>query len=528
MSAQSWQITILTYLLFVLVAGLAFNMPWHRGARISDAPGKRIWDSYDSWALLLVVALGVVLAWLAVTLPLTGDEASELEPDFWKNWFFNPIRGSQPPLGRLVNHLWVFLPEPKWLIRLPYLLFWLAGVWVFYKLARRRTGGNSSLFWTVLFACSGIFILPDHQQTKYALWLFALLACQGSFERALSGERRQWVCYALWIWLASLTYYFTIPYALGHLYFVFFKKREQLKPLIKALLPAVLSLLPFAWPVLNGNADTRSSFAGGVGLALGLCRIGGEIVLAPGMLGLGLLWLAWRDRVSGSSGKPAALGGSAALPAMIVLGLLFPLPFAGYMRMSSRLFIPVLPFGLLWVAGRVLPGWVSWNRRRRWLSAAGVGMVFLVGAGIGVNIFLEQRDNLWSRYVGQSRLFLNGQEHERYLLMRSHQVLVSCYELSDSRKYWLLEQDWSDGVKWYHIGRTWLSPLPDKFDPRRLEATLERSPEFDLLWQGSRRLPFSDVVQTWLDHHCRLLLRSDSWPVSFGVVYRCRRIPDST
>ncbi len=527
MSVQSWQIAILTYLLLVLVAGLALNTSWHREVRVAALSHKRTWDDYDSWAVLLVAALGVILVWLAVTLPLTGDEASELEPDFWQNWFFSPIRGSQPPLCRLINNLWAFLPEQKWLLRMPYLLFWLIGTWILYRLLRRHTGGNFALFLSALFVVSGLHITPDHQQCKYALWLLALLLSQGAFERALAGERRQWLCYALWMWIASLTYYFTIPYALGHFAFVVFKRRDRLRPFIKALLLSVLSLVPFAWPVLHGYGDTSSTFGGDVGFSLGLLQIGLEIFLAPGMIGLGLLWLAWHDHGNESKEADASAAGSKALPGLILLGLLFPLPFAGYMRMSSRLFIPILPLGLLWIASKKLPKWADWRARQRWLTAAGVVFIVLIGASICINTYLEQKGDLWRQYAKQTRFSSNQSAHERFLLVRSHLALVLLYELGHSRKYWLVEQESSNGMKWYHLGRDFVSGLPDEFDARQLEAAMARTPEFDLLWQESRRHPLSGAVQTWLDRHCRLLLRSNSWPVSSGVVYRCQRVPDA-
>jgi len=528
MSEQSWQIAILTYLLFVLVGGLALNVSWNKEARAGFLPQRRNWDNFDSWALLLVMVLGVVLVWLAVTLPLTGDEASELEPDFWQNWFFNPIRGSQPPLGRLLNNLWAFLPELKWLIRMPYILFWLIGAWIFYWLLRRRTHGKFSLILLALFILSGLHITPDHQQCKYALWLLALLISQGSFERALAGEQRQWVSYALWMWVASLTYYFTIPYAVGHFVFVVFKRRDQLRPHIKALLLSVLSLVPFAWPVLNGYADTHSSFSGNVGLSYGLLRIVMKILMAPGMLGLVLLWLAWHNRGNECKELNAGSGGSGALPNLIFLGLLFPFAFAGYLRMSSRLFIPILPFGLLWFAGKKLPKWADWRARQRWLTVAGFVFIVLIGASISINTYLEQKGDLWRQYARRTHFSSIQSGDERFLLVRSHLTLVLLYELCHSRKYWLVEQEASNGVKWYHLDQTYISALPDEFNTRYLEAVFARSPEFDLLWQRSRRYQFSGAVQAWLDNHCRVLLRSDLWPESSGVVYRCQQLPDVT
>jgi hypothetical protein len=282
-----------------------------------------------------------------------------------------------------------------------------------------------------------------------------------------------------------------------------------------------LSLAPFAFPVLSGYSETFPSLGSSAQLTtMSLLQFVQGILLTPCVLSVGLLWLAWRKRGDTPSGNDV-------LPTLLIWGLFFPLLFALHLRISSRLFIPILPMGLLWASSHLATSrWLEWRGRQRWLTFTGLAIVFLTGVFTAIQILSEYKNDLWRQYAEQTHFYSDPASQERLLLVRSYRVFTIGYELSNSRKHWRFYQDAQDGLGWYHHGQTRVSALPDQPEVRHLEQAFEQSPEFDLLWSRRQSHPFLKPVQTWLNKHCRSLIITDSWLGQSGIVYRCVSTPN--
>jgi hypothetical protein len=192
-----------------------------------------------------------------------------------------------------------------------------------------------------------------------------------------------------------------------------------------------------------------------------------------------------------------------------------PLALAFQLRISPRLFVPILPLGLLWIASVEPQAARPASLRHR--LAVGLA-VLLLAIPVGFNWFqvaVDLQPGLWAVYLDRA-----GPPAGRTLLVHPHwRVPILTHALSGRLQYW---QFASGGPNRYRVRDTVLVGLPSMEKPSQLTRKAPRSQPFDLLWFGRpfQRLP--PELRPWLERHCRPLV--DLAPVAFrgGAAYRCR------
>jgi len=477
-------------------------------------PGRPpAWDRYDLYALGLVALLLASVAWPVLYFPITGDEATNLEPRFWSQWYLGHESSAHPPLFRFLIHLTARDSEPLWLIRGPVALCAGIAVWLFWRLARTRTTPWIALACTAALVMSGNHWEHAFQQKNLWLWLCMVLAAHGSFERALAGEHRHWAHYAAWSTLAVLTHYLSVAYLAGHALHMVLHRRRELPSLVLALAPAALSALILGVAVLQGSNvrgsgyDPATSYAGQV---LKTAVVGS---------GLAIVVLAAPAALVGPRGRKDP----GFLP-MVLVGLVVTLALAFRMALWSRYFFPLLPLGLLWFAGRL-----------RWRSDR-LRVVQVVSVGIAVLLHMTSFRGSVTDAVHAVRATTLHDTYRRAAPVatdRSRPVVV------------LVHPGWRFPMVHYHrTGRRHLratgcpgqrSPnyharsdevlvaVDPHAKPTRLDRLLAEIGQVDVLLYSVRDGSTSRAVVRWVRSRCRPLVSHRSkGRAENGTAYRCR------
>ena len=191
---------------------------------------------------LLMAGLGSLLfrGWLAVALPITGDEAYF----YW--WGVQPDWGyyDHPPMvGWLIAAMRATFGDTLWAIRLPVLLLPAAvgGLlwWALAAIDRTRAAWAVLLFWLAPINWLNVLITTD---TPLIFWSVASACCLLIAERRPRLDGRAWSLYALsgvLLGAAFLSKYFAV--VLGLAYFVHFAlfRRERFAAFALLLLCAL-------------------------------------------------------------------------------------------------------------------------------------------------------------------------------------------------------------------------------------------------------------------------------------------------
>lgn len=479
-------------------------------------PGRSpIWDRFDLYALGIVALLLASVAWPLLSFPITGDEATNLEPRFWSRWFWGHESSAHPPLFRFLIHLTARDYEPLWLIRGPVALFAGIAVWLFWRLARARTTPWLALACTAALAMSGSHWEHAFQQKSLWLWLCLLLAAHGRFERALAGERRHWAHYAAWSTLALLTHYLSVAYLAGHALHVALRHRREILSLALALAPAALSTLILSIAVVGGESDRVSGYDP-AGSYLGQLL---DIVVASGLV---IVLLA----------APAALLGpreredSGLLP-MLLVGIVVTLALAFRMALWPRYFFPVLPLGLLWVAGRL-------RRRTDWLHAAqlvsvGLALLFLLAGfrrSVTNTIRAARATTLHDSYHRAAPAAAARSRPAVVLVHPGWRFPMVHYQLTGRRH---LRATGCPGQRSpnYHVrsGEA-LVAVGHNVQPARLDRLLVQVGQLDVLLYSVHDGSSSREVSRWVRTHCQpLVAHRSKGRAETGTAYRCRAGP---
>lgn len=325
--------------------------------------------SLPRWLLITGLLSLLLRGWLALALPITGDEAYF----YW--WGVYPDLGyyDHPPMvGWLIAAMRAMLGDTLWAIRLPVLLLPIAlgGLlwWALAAIDRTRAAWAVLLFWLAPINWLNVLITTD---TPLIFWSVASACCLLVAERRPKLDGGTWGLYALsggLLGAALLSKYFAV--VLGFAYFMYFVlfRRDRLAAFALLLLCALPGpAINIAWNIdhcwsnimfnlINRNAGevfTWKKPATYVGMMVYL--------VSPVAT-----WLSWKHR--------ADLG--AAFRAHRLLGCLVVVPLLFFALLSLKKII-----GLHWVMSFYPFGFafIALGLPAQRLKACAVGLAVLTG-----------------------------------------------------------------------------------------------------------------------------------------------------
>lgn len=339
---------------------------WHRfGRRTRVEPSKFAlnWRHADERpAVAIIVAVVALCGWASWTTALSGDEASNIEPHFWRNWYLAWESRSSPPLFRTVIHMLSGMPY-RFAMRAPALAAGTGALVLFYVMLRRRTSAHVAQWLLAAVAGSALMLGYCSEQKSYTLWLLLLLACHRCIASALRGRRSMWAGFSLFAGLALLTHYLSAAWLVGYVLWSLRVSREDLKDIILALLPGALAVAPMALPVLSLD-ESVSEGPGAKALASWLQASIPAALVPGGILASSLLFLL--RPVEHVRGTQIADG---ALPWLIGAGTFGTFLAATGGAVEARFLMPLLPMAALAAAGRMPRPIRDWNRSDRAILA---------------------------------------------------------------------------------------------------------------------------------------------------------------
>ncbi|MCI0398183.1 MAG: glycosyltransferase family 39 protein [Chloroflexi bacterium] len=296
------------------------------------------------------------------------------------------VSANQHPLYSAFSSLSLsLLGESAWAVRLPAVLFGVAGIPALYYFARVLTSEQEALWATALLAVSYHHVWFSQNARGWIGLLFFVLLGSGLFLRALAQNRRAtWLAYAVVMVLGIFVHLNTLFVFLGHLAaYLFVLPRwpgwaRQHWPLTRrlvwvSLLTGSLSIALYSFILPEMVVYYQTADRTGVGWANPLDLLAQVTVgLLAGFLLAGLLVLG-----------PVMLAGLASYwrQSRLLIGLLiFPAGFNALALLAlqvgayPRAFLYLLPLGLVvavrgafvsigWLAGRLAGAAGSWLRQ---------------------------------------------------------------------------------------------------------------------------------------------------------------------
>ena len=349
----------------VLCVGVGFLL-WRKSTRsVRVEPSRFVlsWrDSEENPALLILAIFTVICGWQAWATALTGDEASNLEPHFWRRWYLAWESRSSPPLFRAIIHPLVPIPH-RFTMRLPSLAAGVGVLGTLYFMLRRRSSPHVAQWLLGGVAGSALLVGYSIEQKSYTLWLLLLLACHRCVSSALRGRRGMWVWFSLFSALAVLTHYLSVAWLFGYVLWAWWESKEDLKDIVLALLPGALAVAPMAVPILT--LDEPVSQGPGARMLVSWLRTSAPAALIPGGIVAAALLFLLRP-VEHVRGTHLA---DAALPWIIGTGVAGAVAAATGGAIEARFLMPVLPMAALAAAGRMPKPMRDWNRNDRAILA---------------------------------------------------------------------------------------------------------------------------------------------------------------
>jgi 4-amino-4-deoxy-L-arabinose transferase-like glycosyltransferase len=245
-----------------------------------------------------------------------------------------------------------------------------------YALARRISSVRVALVAAALVAVNEFMVEYSQQARGYTLFVLLFTLSWLALVRALCGERRAWIWFAMLAALGFLTQAFEIVFLVAQLAFVAFValRRRALpwQPLLASLLPLALVVIlryplyaahpdQVAWiqrPTLSDLFHGTRQLVGGDG---GIPSRLGDLALL-----LTLASIAWLVIWAGMQGRDTK-GAKAAKSAKITRSDATALAVGWF----------VIPIALTWVGSQVKPVWVT-----RYLAPCSVAACLIVAAAI--------------------------------------------------------------------------------------------------------------------------------------------------
>lgn len=159
----------------------------------------------------------------------------------------------------LVMFGWVRLVGPAadevWM-RLPGVLFGVAGIWAVYRLGMRLGGRTAGLIAAALTAVNAYHIEMSQEARAYTLWaLLMTLSWDALIEALDGGGHRAWLRYVVWTALAFYAHFFTLFVILAQVLVVAVRGRwAEWRALVWSGVGVAALCLPFA-PFFLVNSD---------------------------------------------------------------------------------------------------------------------------------------------------------------------------------------------------------------------------------------------------------------------------------
>ncbi len=365
---------------------------WFRGPGVPvGATGLRVDGTgrpaeHAAWArpwLALILALATALRVAGIDRDLWLDEVGtvvgylRLPPWTVLYTYYSP---NQHLLYSLVGSVAVrVLGEAPWAVRLPAVLFGVAGVWAFYPLARAVAPAREALLATAFMAVSYHHVWFSQDARGYTAMLLGITAGTLLFLRGLTANRaRDWAAYVASMGLAVLAVQTAAFVLIGHLlaYFLVARNAAAFRPAFAPLTRRVLASTGLALllalevqslmlPRMLGffRRVDHAGLGSGVASPLGLVPL-----LIHGLLaGLGAVALvAMLGVLAAGVGSYARqsplLLAIAGVPPILGAGAILLLRYGAY----PRAFLYVLPFAILFaIRGAAATGRALGRRLRR-------------------------------------------------------------------------------------------------------------------------------------------------------------------
>jgi 4-amino-4-deoxy-L-arabinose transferase-like glycosyltransferase len=203
-------------------------------------------DTLSRWLLGVGLASLLLRLWIAVTFPISGDEAFFYWWGVYPDWGYS----DHPPMvGWLIALMRATLGDSLWSIRLPIVLLPLglgAALWWALKPVNRvRAAWAVLFFWLAPLNWLNVIITTD---TPLIFWSVLSVAALMRAERRAQLDRAAYGLYALsgvFLGCAFLSKYFSVVLGLTYLAYFIFYRRERLAGL------ALLVVCALPGPAIN-------------------------------------------------------------------------------------------------------------------------------------------------------------------------------------------------------------------------------------------------------------------------------------
>jgi mannosyltransferase len=145
--------------------------------------------------------------------------------------------------------------DETWM-RLPSVLFGVAGLWALYRLGSRLGGPATGLVAATLAAVNAYHVEMSQEARAYTLWaLLATLSWDALVEALDSGQRRAWLRYVAWTTVAFYAHFFTLFVIAAQILVVATRSRvSEWRALVASGVCVVALCIPFV-PFFLANSD---------------------------------------------------------------------------------------------------------------------------------------------------------------------------------------------------------------------------------------------------------------------------------
>jgi 4-amino-4-deoxy-L-arabinose transferase-like glycosyltransferase len=274
------------------------------------------------WLLLTALGALALRLWIAIALPITGDEAFFYWWGVYPDWGYS----DHPPMvGWLIWLMRMLFGEATWAIRLPIVLLPLAvgGLvwWAFQPLHRERAAWAALLIWLAPLNWITALITTDTPLIFWSVLSAALLLRAERRAQVDGGTLGLYALSGLALGCAFLSKYFSVVLGLAYLVYFALYRRERWKAFVLLVLCALPGpAINIAWNMDHGwsnimfNAINRNEDA-----AFELRKPFMYLGMLAYLLTPALIWLGWKHR--------SALRETARRQRLLALLLVVPLIF---------------------------------------------------------------------------------------------------------------------------------------------------------------------------------------------------------
>ncbi len=420
-------------------------------------------DGRTGTAVFLTVTLGVATLLRVFRLEnqsLWWDEAWQYWvstapslSEFWAR-LLNTRITLNPPLSHLVTYLFMRFGDSDAWVRLPSVVFGVAGVAMTYVMTRRLVDVTTARWATALMAVAPFHVYYSQEARLYSLLMFLSTWSAYALVRASEeGGKRLWALYALSITASVYTHVYASLGILAHALWILACRRRRLVPLIASGVSAVLAFLPMLRFFLARVGQLKPPL-GGAGPSLMNLPYAAFVYSAGLSLGPSVAELR-RDRSLGAVAPelPIVAGVTVIFAVLLVLGLrraFDALPGRRHALLLGLLALPVLGVGVVAYLPSMtfnvrytswaFPAFILlcaiglrelWESRRRWAIAATAAVAVIWSVSL-TNYYTNPR--YYREDVRGAVTFWRDRGHGAVLMSWNAAHTVDRYLLSDDER----------------------------------------------------------------------------------------------